>query len=206
MIGGSGMSGNGGRRCVGCEAAPWAELTAEMRRIKCASELSYGKLAQRTHYSRSSWERFLNQKQLPTRIAVEQFAAAAGQDPRPLLVRLEHSLAHESAARATAGAVGLVGSVRSVTLTGPVGPVGLTEAVAPVGLTGAVGPVRLTGAVGPAWSAGAPVPAPSPALRIHRRPGSRPAGVRPFGLVVAGALLGGLAAELARAALPHRPR
>ncbi|KQX13652.1 hypothetical protein ASC82_06805 [Streptomyces sp. Root431] len=75
-----------------------------MRRIKCAMELSYGKLAQRTHYSRSSWERFLNQKQLPTRIAVEQFAAAAGQDPRPLLIRLEHSLAHESAARATTGA------------------------------------------------------------------------------------------------------
>ncbi|MFE1549687.1 helix-turn-helix domain-containing protein [Streptomyces sp. NPDC058718] len=98
------MAANGGRGCAGCEAAPWAELTAEMRRIKCAAELSYGKLAQRTHYSRSSWERFLNQKQLPTRIAVEQFAAASGQDPRPLLIRLEHSLAHESAARATAGA------------------------------------------------------------------------------------------------------
>ncbi|MER5713494.1 helix-turn-helix domain-containing protein [Streptomyces sp. NPDC002122] len=98
------MAANGGRGCAGCEAAPWAELTAEMRRIKCATELSYGKLAQRTHYSRSSWERFLNQKQLPTRIAVEQFAAASGQDPRPLLMRLEHSLAHESAARATTGA------------------------------------------------------------------------------------------------------
>ncbi|MFI9747350.1 helix-turn-helix domain-containing protein [Streptomyces sp. NPDC052494] len=105
------MAANGGRGCAGCEAAPWAELTAEMRRIKCATELSYGKLAQRTHYSRSSWERFLNQKQLPTRIAVEQFAAASGQDPRPLLLRLEHSLAHESAARATTGPAGAPGAV-----------------------------------------------------------------------------------------------
>ncbi|WP_328942868.1 helix-turn-helix domain-containing protein [Streptomyces sp. NBC_00250] len=83
--------------CEGCAATPWAELAAEMRRIKGATELSYGQLAQRTHYSRSSWERFLNQKQLPTRIAVEQFAAASGQDPRPLLIRLERSLAHGTA-------------------------------------------------------------------------------------------------------------
>lgn len=151
------MAANGGRRCAGCEAAPWAELTAEMRRIKYAAELSYGKLAQRTHYSRSSWERFLNQKQLPTRIAVEQFAAASGQDPRPLLVRLEHSLAHESAARATAG------------------------------------------------PAGALAPAPRSAARIRRRPVG-PGSVRPLGLVVAGALLGGVAAELTRAARLPRPR
>ncbi|KQX58951.1 MULTISPECIES: helix-turn-helix transcriptional regulator [unclassified Streptomyces] len=85
--------------CEGCEPTPWADLAAEMRRIKRSAELSYGQLAQRTHYSRSSWERFLNQKQLPTRIAVEQFAAASGQDPRPLLIRLERSLAHETAAR-----------------------------------------------------------------------------------------------------------
>ncbi|MFE3074205.1 helix-turn-helix domain-containing protein [Streptomyces sp. NPDC059247] len=89
--------------CEGCGATPWTELAAEMRRIKGDAELSYGQLAQRTHYSRSSWERFLNQKQLPTRIAVEQFAAAAGQDPRPLLIRLELSLAYETAARAGGG-------------------------------------------------------------------------------------------------------
>lgn len=102
----SGMSAVGERGCsgcVGCDATtPWAELAAEMRRIKGANELSYGKLAQRTHYSRSSWERFLNQKQLPTRVAVEEFAAAAGTDPGPLLLRLERSLAHETAARGAA--------------------------------------------------------------------------------------------------------
>ncbi|CAM5400774.1 hypothetical protein GCM10010222_05960 [Streptomyces tanashiensis] len=110
--GGAGAAGGvgepGDRGCSGCAGCdtttPWAELAAEMRRIKCATELSYGKLAQRTHYSRSSWERFLNQKQLPTRVAVEEFAAAAGTDPGPLLLRLERSLAHETAARAAAAA------------------------------------------------------------------------------------------------------
>ncbi|MFF0472468.1 helix-turn-helix domain-containing protein [Streptomyces sp. NPDC004284] len=101
--GGAGDQGCSG--CAGCDTTtPWAELAAEMRRIKGDTELSYGKLAQRTHYSRSSWERFLNQKQLPTRVAVEEFAAAAGTDPGPLLLRLERSLAHETAARAAATA------------------------------------------------------------------------------------------------------
>jgi hypothetical protein len=60
-----------------------------MRRIKDASALSYNGLASKTHYSRSSWERFLNGKQIPTRVAVEQFAAAAGEDPARLLTLLE---------------------------------------------------------------------------------------------------------------------
>lgn len=60
-------------------------LLAEMRRMKDASGLSFGRLAGRTHYSRSSWERFLNGKQLPTRVAVEQLAAAVGEESTPLL-------------------------------------------------------------------------------------------------------------------------
>ncbi|MFJ7956705.1 helix-turn-helix domain-containing protein [Streptomyces sp. NPDC096319] len=108
-VGGTGGRGKAeGAPCSGCAGCrpttPWAELAAEMRRIKGATELSYGTLAQRTHYSRSSWERFLNQKQLPTRVAVEEFAAAAGADPAPLLLRLERSLAHETATRAAAAA------------------------------------------------------------------------------------------------------
>ncbi|GGU73631.1 hypothetical protein GCM10010275_05410 [Streptomyces litmocidini] len=109
--GGTGRTGGAGATeepgCAGCDTTtPWAELAAEMRRIKDVTALSYGKLAQRTHYSRSSWERFLNQKQLPTRVAVEEFAAAAGTDPGPLLLRLERSLAHETAARAAAAVHG----------------------------------------------------------------------------------------------------
>ncbi|WP_262386937.1 helix-turn-helix domain-containing protein [Streptomyces sp. TRM49041] len=64
-------------------------LLAEMRRIKDASGLSFGRLADRTHYSRSSWERFLNGKQLPTAVAVEQLAEVAQEDPEPLLSLLK---------------------------------------------------------------------------------------------------------------------
>ncbi|NEC64109.1 XRE family transcriptional regulator [Streptomyces sp. SID9727] len=66
-------------------AAVRAQLGAEMRRIKEGAQLSFGGLADRTHYSRSSWERFLNGKQLPTPVAVEQLAAVAGTPPEPLL-------------------------------------------------------------------------------------------------------------------------
>ncbi|MEX0168327.1 helix-turn-helix domain-containing protein [Streptomyces sp. LMG1-1-1.1] len=71
------------------ERNPWDRLAEDMRRIKENSELSYAGLAQRTHYSRSSWERFLNQKQQPTRLVIEQFARAAGHDPEPLLAQLD---------------------------------------------------------------------------------------------------------------------
>ncbi|MCX5055519.1 MULTISPECIES: XRE family transcriptional regulator [unclassified Streptomyces] len=60
-------------------------LLAEMRRMKDASGLSFGRLASRTHYSRSSWERFLNGEQLPTRVAMEQLAAAVGEESTALL-------------------------------------------------------------------------------------------------------------------------
>ncbi|MER7466997.1 DUF2690 domain-containing protein [Streptomyces sp. NPDC097981] len=102
MAGGSGVAGGGDApRGDG----PRGDLFAEMRRIKDASQLSYNRLADKTHYSRSSWERFLNGKQVPTRIAVEEFAAAAGEDPAPLLALLElavvrdESPAEEPAAR-----------------------------------------------------------------------------------------------------------
>lgn len=66
-----------------------ARLLAEMRRIKETSGLSFGRLADRTHYSRSSWERFLNGKQLPTSFAIQQLAEVTGEDPAPLLTLLE---------------------------------------------------------------------------------------------------------------------
>ncbi|MGW3661315.1 helix-turn-helix domain-containing protein [Streptomyces sp. NPDC005151] len=80
---------------------PRAALAAEMRRIKEASQLSFGRLADRTHYSRSSWERFLNGKQLPTKVAVEQFAGAAGADPTPLLELLQAAVSEAQKERPT---------------------------------------------------------------------------------------------------------
>ncbi|GAA2230395.1 hypothetical protein GCM10010232_15880 [Streptomyces amakusaensis] len=67
------------------------QLLREMRRIRETAQLSFGRLAHRTHYSRSSWERFLNGKQLPTRVAVEQLAAVTGDDPEPLLALLKRA-------------------------------------------------------------------------------------------------------------------
>ncbi|GHG18820.1 hypothetical protein GCM10018791_36880 [Streptomyces zaomyceticus] len=145
-----------------------------MRRIKDVMELSYGQLAQRTHYSRSSWERFLNQKQLPTRIAVEQFAAASGQDPRPLLIRLERSLAHESAGRTGGAPAARPGG----------GPVG----AAPTGAA----------PTGAAPTGAAPTGAgPTGAGPTGAGPVARPV-VRSLALLTAGALAGGLVTLLAR--------
>ncbi|HET6856889.1 MAG TPA: helix-turn-helix transcriptional regulator, partial [Streptomyces sp.] len=58
------------------------QLVREMRRLKERAGLSYEKLAARTNYSRSSWERFLNGKKPVTRLVVEQLASAL-DDGRP---------------------------------------------------------------------------------------------------------------------------
>ncbi|MFK0203851.1 helix-turn-helix domain-containing protein [Streptomyces lavendulae] len=56
-------------------------LVTELRRLRARTGLSYVRLGRRTGYSRSSWERFLNGKQLPPRSAVEALARLAGADP-----------------------------------------------------------------------------------------------------------------------------
>ncbi|MEU1452026.1 helix-turn-helix domain-containing protein [Streptomyces avermitilis] len=61
-------------------------VAGEMRRLKEVSGLSFSKLAARTHYSRSSWERFLNGKKPVPRAAVEQFASALGDEAGGLLL------------------------------------------------------------------------------------------------------------------------
>lgn len=71
------------------------QLAEAMRGMKEEARLSYGKLAEKTHYSRSSWERFLNGKQLPTTVAVEEFAAATGADADVLLALLARATAYE---------------------------------------------------------------------------------------------------------------
>ncbi len=58
-------------------------LVTELRCLRARTGLSYARLGCRTGYSRSSWERFLNGKQLPPRSAVEALARLAGADPAP---------------------------------------------------------------------------------------------------------------------------
>lgn len=91
-----------------------------MRRIKESSQLSFGRLADRTHYSRSSWERFLNGKQLPTTVAVEQLAAVAGTDPEPLLDLLARAVSAPAGGATATAAPGQAVPARSAPAgTGP---------------------------------------------------------------------------------------
>lgn len=66
-------------------------LVTELLRLKECSGLSYEGLAERTGYSRSSWQRFLNGGKAPTRAAVEQLADVAGGDRDRLLALWEYA-------------------------------------------------------------------------------------------------------------------
>lgn len=70
------------------------QLVIQLRKLKDRSGLSLAALAVKTSYSRSSWERYLNGKQLPPRDAVERLAQVCGGDVTRLLVL------HEVAAEA----------------------------------------------------------------------------------------------------------
>ncbi|MBF9069608.1 peptidoglycan-binding protein [Streptacidiphilus fuscans] len=70
------------------------QLVAELRRLKDESGSSLDRLAARTDYSASSWERYLGGRLLPPREAVESLARATGADPVPLLAL--HQAAREA--------------------------------------------------------------------------------------------------------------
>ncbi|MHA6757559.1 peptidoglycan-binding protein [Streptacidiphilus sp. PAMC 29251] len=70
------------------------QLTAELRRLKDQSGLSLTRLAARTGYSASSWDRYLGARALPPAGAVEALAGAVAADP----VRL--AVLHDAAAEA----------------------------------------------------------------------------------------------------------
>jgi transcriptional regulator with XRE-family HTH domain len=61
------------------------QLASELRLIKDTSGLSLQALGEATHYSRTSWERWLNGKRLPTRAAIDALIAALGIDGASLL-------------------------------------------------------------------------------------------------------------------------
>ncbi|MGW8603884.1 DUF2690 domain-containing protein [Streptomyces sp. NPDC055893] len=53
--------------------------------LKKASGLSFAQLSQKTHYAKSSWERWVNGKQFPPRHAVESLAGLCGTPSAQLL-------------------------------------------------------------------------------------------------------------------------
>ncbi|MBZ4320851.1 helix-turn-helix domain-containing protein [Streptomyces huiliensis] len=71
-----------------------SQFVVQLRRLKDRSGLSLAALAAKTSYSRSSWERYLNARQLPPRDAVEELARVCGAEPARLLVL--HEIAEEA--------------------------------------------------------------------------------------------------------------
>ncbi|MGW5133106.1 peptidoglycan-binding protein [Streptomyces sp. NPDC004135] len=61
------------------------QLVVGLRRSKDRSGLSLRRLAAKTGYSTSSWERYLSGRSLPSREAVEAIARLGGDDPARLL-------------------------------------------------------------------------------------------------------------------------
>jgi transcriptional regulator with XRE-family HTH domain len=70
------------------------QLVVRLRRVKDHSGLSLRRLAAKTGYSTSSWERYLAGRSLPPREAVEAMARLGGDDPTRLLAL--HEVATEA--------------------------------------------------------------------------------------------------------------
>lgn len=64
-------------------------LAEELRGMRARTGLSLAGLSERTLYSKSSWERYLNGKKLPPRQAVEELCALAGEPAGRLLALWE---------------------------------------------------------------------------------------------------------------------
>ncbi|WP_406198334.1 DUF2690 domain-containing protein [Kitasatospora sp. NBC_01560] len=97
-------------------SAPAKRLTEELRAVKDTTGLSLSELATRTHYSRASWERWLNGKRIVTEQALEALIRAVECDG-PALRRLwaETSAPEDEAAGGPEGAAqGLTTGVTEV--------------------------------------------------------------------------------------------
>lgn len=70
------MSGPGSEPGEGVEGS---RLAVRMRELRVRTGLTLAGLAERTPYSKSSWERYLNAKKLPPRGAVEALCLLAGE-------------------------------------------------------------------------------------------------------------------------------
>ncbi|GAA3020520.1 helix-turn-helix domain-containing protein [Streptomyces fulvorobeus] len=69
--------------------AEHARLTAALRELRARTGLSLAALSQRTAYSKSSWERYLNGKSLPPRKAVRELCRIANEADSRLLALWE---------------------------------------------------------------------------------------------------------------------
>ncbi|MFE4606680.1 helix-turn-helix domain-containing protein, partial [Kitasatospora indigofera] len=75
-------------------------LVRRLREIKDANNWSLAETARRTHFSKASWERWLNGKRLITRQALDSLLKASGANSAELTALYEKALAEESSAPA----------------------------------------------------------------------------------------------------------
>ncbi|MGV9264341.1 DUF2690 domain-containing protein [Kitasatospora sp. NPDC003701] len=88
-------------------SVPAKRLTEELRAVKDATGLSLSELASRTHYSRASWERWLNGKRIITEQALDALTGAVECDGPTLRALWEQTAADaQDAAGAGPEAVG----------------------------------------------------------------------------------------------------
>ncbi|MET8135881.1 peptidoglycan-binding protein [Streptomyces sp. NPDC005251] len=85
------------------------QLVVQLRRLKDHSGLNLKSLEAKTGYSKSSWERYLNGRNLPPSQAVEELAQVCGTDPTRLLALHEVAAACWGQGRPTAGQEGREG-------------------------------------------------------------------------------------------------
>ncbi|MFJ4926138.1 peptidoglycan-binding protein [Streptomyces sp. NPDC088736] len=64
----------------------WHQLVVRLRQLKDDNGFSLALLQAKTHFSASSWDRYLNGKVLPPPAAVERLAGLAGADAESLLI------------------------------------------------------------------------------------------------------------------------
>ncbi|MFV6027945.1 DUF2690 domain-containing protein [Streptomyces sp. NPDC056264] len=86
-------------------------MASELLALKKASGLSFAQLSQKTHYAKSSWERWVNGKQFPPRHAVESLAGLCGTPSAQLLGLWDRAQAEREAGGVPgAGAEGVEGA------------------------------------------------------------------------------------------------
>ncbi|MFE3875840.1 helix-turn-helix domain-containing protein [Kitasatospora sp. NPDC059146] len=107
-------------------ASPADRLAGELQSLKNRSGLTYARLSERTHYAKSSWERWVNGKQFPPRGAVQSIAVVCGGDAE-LLLELWHLAESRRLVSAAPGAPGPGGTAS------PSGPADGPAADAPDG-------------------------------------------------------------------------
>ena len=90
-------------------------LAAELRRLRQAKGLSLAELARRTHYSKSSWERWLNGRRPVPEDALARFAEAMAEDAEVIRARAQVRAAGESAAGEPAAATAAAAEALSAT-------------------------------------------------------------------------------------------